>query len=338
MRTGDVAGTGTAAHAEIFESVRGRLTAAGYRILGSWAEAEDAVQDAWLRFAATDLDTINEAAAWLTTVVARICLDQLRSARRTREAYVGPWLPEPTVSALREQAGMPADPADAVARDEEISLALLVVLEELTPEQRVAFVLHDVFAVPYARIAPILSTSQDAARQLATRARRAVARRGAPRRRADLAEQRRVMSAFLAAAESGDLDGLVSLLAPDAVMIGDGGGEGPASRRPIEGAIKTARFVLALFRRAGAEMAVEVEPVLVNGDVGVLVEARGFAGRPLPVPAGAPPMDRLRLVMAFGIDGGRIGRIYSQLNPAKLTRVPSLAELRASTGGGGPLG
>jgi len=317
-------GTGTE-RATIFEADRGRVTAVAYRMLGSWAEAEDAVQEAWLRFAGADLAEIREPRAWLTTVVGRICLDVLRSARGRREAYVGPWLPEPLVARLPSDG---VDPADAAARTEEVGLALLVVLERLTPEQRVAFVLHDIFAVPFDEIATTLATTPEAARQLASRARRAVAGDGQPRRRAPLAEQREAVTAFLAAAQSGDLDGLLAVLAPDVIMIGDGGGVSPAGRRPIEGALAAARFVLGLFRRAETEMLVDVEPVLVNGDFGLLLEVRTHDGRALPSPAGADLGDTLRLVMAFAVRDGLITGIFDQLNPAKLAYVPRLDQLR----------
>jgi len=314
--------------ATIFEADRGRVTAMAYRMLGSWAEAEDAVQEAWLRFASADLAEIREPRAWLTTVVGRICLDVLRSARVRREAYVGPWLPEPLVARLPSADTDAVDPADAAARTEEVGLALLVVLERLTPEQRVAFVLHDIFAVPFDEIAATLATTPEAARQLASRARRAVAADGQPRRRAPLAQQREAVTAFLAAARSGDLDGLLAVLAPDVVMIGDGGGVGPASRRPTEGALAVARFVLGLFRRAETEMLVDVEPVLVNGDFGLLVEVRAHDGRALPSPTGADLGDTLRFVMAFAVRDGRITGIFDQLNPAKLAHVPRLDQLR----------
>jgi len=318
---------GAAGRAEMFEAERTRLTSAAYRMLGSWAEAEDAVQEAWLRFAQADLDGIREPAAWLTTVVARICLDVLRSARVRREAYVGPWLPEPLVARL---PAADVDPADAVVGTENLSVALMVVLERLTPEQRVAFVLHDVFAVGFGEIAAALGTSPGAARQLASRARRAVA--GEPsdrrRRRSDIAEQQRVVTAFLAAAQSGDLDGLLAVLAPDVVIVGDGGGIGPAGRHPIHGALPTARFVLGLFRRAQAEMDIDLESVLVNGDLGLLIEAQMRDGLPIPTPAGVEIGNTLRFVMSFEMIDGRITGIFDQLNPQKLTRVPHLADLR----------
>jgi RNA polymerase sigma-70 factor (ECF subfamily) len=156
--------------AATFEAERARLTGLAYRMLGSWAEAEDAVQNAWLKFARED--EVRDPSAFLTTVVARLCLDVLRSARVRREAYVGPWLPEPLVERLPAAA---PDPADVAAERDDLGFALLVLLERLTPEQRVAFVLHDVFAVPFDRVATALATTPEAARQLASRARRAVA-------------------------------------------------------------------------------------------------------------------------------------------------------------------
>jgi len=318
-----------------FAAERDHLMRVAYRMLGSWTDAEDAVQDAWLRCSAALGDPraraeIRDLRAWLTTAVGRICLDILRSARVRRESYVGSWLPEPVVSRLPgagalagvggraapggagTATGFAPDPADRAALRDDIGFALLVVLERLTPEQRVAFVLHDVFEVPFDEIASVLGATPAAARQLASRARRAVAD-GGPRHTADLAEQRRVLSAFLAATESGDIDGLIAVLAPDVVMIGDGGGTAPAGRRPVTGAVQVARFVLGLLRRARKETSgLAAEPVLVNGALGWLVEAD------------FPDGQRLRMVMAFAVESGRITGIFDQLNPAKLARVPAL--------------
>jgi RNA polymerase sigma-70 factor, ECF subfamily len=288
-----------------FSAHRDHLMAVAYRMLGSRAEAEDAVQEAWLRYASADAHAIVDLRGWLTTVTARICLDVLRSARVRREAYVGPWLPEPVVTRL---PGTGLDPADEVAQAEEVSYALLVVLERLSPEQRVAFVLHDVFAVPFDEIATVLGTSPAAARQLASRAREAVAD-GGVRERPARAEQRRVLEAFLAAARQGDLDGLVAVLAPDVVATGDGGGVAPAARIPIAGAVRVARFILGLFRQVG-RIEIVMEPVLVNDDLGLLVEG--------VYPDGTSQL----VVMAFAVADGRIQALYDQLNPAKLDRVP----------------
>jgi RNA polymerase sigma-70 factor (ECF subfamily) len=344
-----------------FEAHRDHLMAVAYRMLGSRADAEDAVQEAWLRWhraserssaasdaagvsasersseasdaagvsasersseasdaagVSADQAEIRELRAWLTTVTARICLDQLRSARVRREAYVGQWLPEPVVERLPSGDG---DPAEWVARADEVSYALLVVLERLSPEQRVAFVLHDVFAVPFDEIAAVLSTTSAAARQLATRARRAVHADGAPRHTADLAEQRRVVAAFLDAAESGDIDGLLAVLAPDVVTVGDGaGGAAPAARRPVVGALAVARFFAGLYRRYGKEAErIHLELVRLNGALGMLSE--------IHLPDGTV----FRGVTAFAIADGRLTGIFNQLNPAKLTRVPAPDPTRA---------
>lgn len=305
--------------------------AVAYRMLGSHADAEDAVQETWLRFdRSRGTEEIADPRAWLTTVTARICLDMLRSARVRREAYIGPWLPEPLVERLPAGSGLTtstgriapgsaeADPADRVTRLEEISFALLVVLEQLTPEQRVAFVLHDVFGTPFTEIADVLGTSEPAARQLASRARRAVAD-GTPRHRAGLDEQRRVLAAFVAAAEHGDIDGLLAVLAPDVVAIGDGGGVVPAGRAPILGAANVARLMAGLFRLASrsrpGQRPAAMEGVLVNGDLGLLVEVDY-------------QNDRVRLVIGFAIADDRITGIFDQINPAKLGRVPPVDPTR----------
>lgn len=291
-----------------FELYRDHLVGVAYRMLGSVAEAEDAVQEAWLRWQSADRDAIAEPRGWLTTVVGRICLDQLKSARVRREAYVGQWLPEPVVTRLADPTAL--DPGEQAARTDEVSVALLAVLERLTPEQRVAFVLHDVFDVPFAEIAPLLGVGVEAARQHASRARRVV-RDGAPKHSADLAEQREVLTAFLRACEQGDLSGLLAVLAPDAVIIGDGGGYGPAAKQPIVGAVQVARMLLTLARMAGERGDVIAEPVLINGDLGLLLaEPDAFNGRDVTA------------VMAFGYADGRITGVYNQMNPEKQDRVP----------------
>ncbi|WP_088960061.1 RNA polymerase sigma factor SigJ [Micromonospora purpureochromogenes] len=309
-----------------FEAERGRLMAVAYRMLGSRSEAEDAVQETWLRYAGALGDPaaraeVRHLGGWLTTTCARICLDLLRSARVRRETYPGQWLPEPLVTPLGaapEPDGFAPDPAERAVRRDQLGTALLVVLERLTPEQRVAFVLHDVFAVPFGQIAEALGTSPEAARQLASRARRAINTSDAPRHTADLAEQRRVVSAFVAATQSGDLAGLLRVLAPDVVLIGDGGGHAAAARNPIAGADKVARFTLGLFGQAARfGHRVRARPVLVDGALGLQIETTRSDGR------------MQRLVAAFAVDGGRITGIFNQLNPNKLTRV---AEIGAGDG------
>lgn len=283
-----------------FEAERPHLLAVAYRMLGSRAEAEDAVQETWLRYhRARAGGEIHDLRGWLTTVTGRICLDVLKSARVRREAYPGQWLPEPVVSFLD-------DPAERVSQRLEVSLALLVVLERLTPEQRVAVVLHDAFAVPFDEVAAVLNTSVAAARQHASRGRRAVAE-GQARHTAGPAEQREVLDAFLTAAASGDLKALAAVLAPEVVAIGDGGGVVSAGRNPIFGLDRVARFFAGILdRRAADTRDVTVEPVLVNGDAGVLVRGYYLDGR------------RLVAVLAAAVADGRITALYSQLNPVKL--------------------
>ncbi|MGN9776037.1 RNA polymerase sigma factor SigJ [Micromonospora sp. H33] len=304
-----------------FEAERGRLTAVAYRMLGSRSEAEDAVQETWLRYAAALADPaaraeIRQLGAWLTTTCARICLDVLRSARVRREAYPGQWLPEPVVTpvdAAPRSDGFAPDPAERAVRTDQVGTALLVVLERLSPEQRVAFVLHDVFALPFARVAEVLGTTDVAARQLASRARRAVSAPEAPRQTADAVEQRRVVEAFVTAAESGELDALLKVLAPDVVLIGDGGGHFPAGRNPVYGADKVGRFVLGLFSQGGRYGAtLRARPVLVDGVLGLQMETVFRDGRPL------------RLVCALAVDDGRVTGIFNQLNPDKLRDLPPL--------------
>jgi RNA polymerase sigma-70 factor (ECF subfamily) len=263
-----------AAYGNGFDAHRDHLEAVAYRLLGSRAEAEDAVQEAWLRYAAADRSDVADLRGWRT----------------------------------RLPSGWP-DPADAVARTEELSLALLTVLERLSPEQRVAFVLHDVFAVPFDEIATTLDTTVPAARQLASRARRAVTDSRVRRYSPDHDEQRRVLQAFIAAAGRGDIDGLLAVLAPEVVVTGDGGGVGSATRTPITGRLRVARFLSGLFRQAARNETV-AEVVLVNGDLGLLTETT------------YPDGQTLRLVMVFAVADGRIVAVYNQLNPAKLDRVP----------------
>ncbi|MEV4491512.1 RNA polymerase sigma factor SigJ [Micromonospora coxensis] len=303
-----------------FEAERGRLTAVAYRMLGSRSEAEDAVQETWLRYATALGDPaaraeVRHLGGWLTTTCARICLDVLRSARVRRETYPGQWLPEPLVTPLRPAAGAEGfapDPAEHAVRRDQLGTALLVVLERLTPEQRVAFVLHDVFAVPFAGIAEALGTSPEAARQLASRARRAVHAPDAPRHTADLAEQQRVVDAFVAATESGDLDALLRVLAPDVLLIGDSGGHFPSARRPVTGADNVGRFVLGLFGRAGRYgQRMQGGPVLVDGSLGLQLETVHTDGR------------LLRLVAAYAVHEGRITGVFFQLNPDKLRHLPA---------------
>ena len=259
-------------------------------MLGSVTEAEDALQESWLRLDRRPPDETSNLRPWLTTVVGRICLDVLRARRAKREDYAGSWLPEPIVA----DADTPED--EALLADA-VGMALLVVLESLTPAERLAFVLHDVFAVPFEEIAPVVDRSPTAARQLASRARRRVqAARAEPD--ADLPVQQRVVDAFLAAARAGDFDALLSLLDPDVVLRTDGGGHGPLARPPVIG---RHRVVEVLQTRAKV-FAPLGRPVVVNGGPGVIV---------------GPP-GKVLAVIGLTVAGGLIREIDIVGDPAKL--------------------
>jgi RNA polymerase sigma-70 factor (ECF subfamily) len=274
-----------------FEHHRAHLQAVAYRMLGSAAEAEDAVQEAWLRLERSDTGAVANLPGWLTMVVARVCLDMLRSRRARREEYVGTWLPEPVVS-------IETGPEEEAALADSVGLALLIVLDTLTPAERLAFVLHDMFAVPFDEIAGILGRSDAAVRQLASRARRRV--QGAtPRTDPDLRKQRRVVDAFLAASRGGDFEALLEVLDPEVVFRVDTGRRGAAS--PVVGAEAVARRVLA----RGARLAGFARPAIVNGDAGVVVAVGGHA----------------IAVVGFTVEKGRIAEIDVIANRSKLARL-----------------
>lgn len=288
--------------ADDFALHRTHLIGVAYRLTGSVADAEDAVQEAWPRFSAAE--GIRDVRGWLTTVVSRICLDRLRSAAVRRETYVGSWLPEPLLT-----TGEDDDPLASVVRADGVRMAALVVLDRLTPEQRVAFVLHDAFSLPFNEIAEVLQVSEAAARQHASRARKAVA--GAePPPRAALAEQQEVLEKFLQAMSSGDIDAVLSLLHPDAVMIGDGGGKARTAVNTVSGADKVARFFLGLLRKYGFEDDLpQMRPVLVNGDLGMAMPAQG---------------DVAARVTTFTVHDGKVLAVYDIANPDKLGHVDFL--------------
>jgi RNA polymerase sigma-70 factor (ECF subfamily) len=248
--------------AEEFERHRGHLRAVGYRMLGSVSEADDAVQEAWLRLDRSDPGGTDDMRGWLTVVVGRICLDILRRRKSRREELAGSWLPEPVVRTPDD-----TDPEYDTVMADSVGLALLVVLESLSPAERLSFVLHDVFGVPFDEIAPLVERSPAAARQLASRARRRV-RAEAPEPDADLAVQRRAVDAFLAASRDGDFEGLLRILDPDVVVRVDGGPNAPKAFRqpPVVGAENVARQAL-LFRSSAAHS----EVVMVNGAPGLIV-------------------------------------------------------------------
>lgn len=296
--TGELAGE--------FERHRRHLVRVAYATLGSLADAEDVVQESWLRLERQpDPGAIADLRAWLTTVVGRLALDLLGSARARREQYVGPWLPEPLVafgsaSRLPGGGGEP-DPAELAALDESVSWALMVVLERLSPAERTAFLLHDVFELRFEEIASVVGTTEPAARQLASRARRRVAE-GRPRLSPSREEQRRIVEAFAAACTDGDLQGLVAMLHPDAVWRTDGGGHVRAARRVHHGANKIARGMIALTRRRPQSARL----VDINGVAGIL------AGDGQGVPS----------VISLTVDGGLIVAVDIVRNPAKLSTVP----------------
>jgi len=279
--------------AERFEALRPRLLRIAYGQLGSLAEAEDVLQDAWLRLQRVEVDEIRDLEGWLITTVSRLALDTLKSARVQREAYVGPWLPEPLVT----EPG----PEEATVRADDVSLALLVVLESLSASERTAFVLHDVFGYSFDEVASALGTSSAAARQQASRARKAVEARR-PRFPATPAQQQEIIGAFTAAARDGDIDALLGVLHPDVVFTADGGGIVTASRKPLHGAERVAKTVTALARNGGAGVTFDL--VDVNGMPGLAGTGR----------------DGVASVMRFTVDDGRITAIDIQRNPEKLGR------------------
>ena len=280
--------------ADRFEAHRAHLKAVAYRMLGSLSEADDAVQEAWLRLSRTDTSAVDNLGGWLTTVVGRVCLDMLRSRTSRREDPLESHLPDPIVS---HADGI--DPEQEALVAEGVGLALLVVLESLSPAERVAFVLHDMFAVPFEEIGPIVGRSPAAARQLASRARRRV-QGAAPVPDPDLARQRQVVDAFLAAARGGDFDALVAVLDPDVVLRADRGAVPAGGLTEIHGAATVAGQALA-FRRFGYS----AQPALVNGAAGVVSTEDG---RPVSV-------------MSFTITGGKIVEIDILADPDRLRHL-----------------
>ena len=277
--------------ADRFAKARPRLLRLAYSELGDVGEAEDVVQEAWLRLERAGPGTIENLDGWLTTVVARLALDHLHSARARRETYVGPWLPEPLTSE--------DDPADRVTLDESVSYALLTVLEQLSPAERTAFVLHDVFDMPFGEIAEVVGRTPEAVRQLASRARRHV-KRESPRFTASRDEHDRAVHAFAHAVAEGSLEGLVAVLDPDVVWTSDGGGRVSAARTPFIGAARVARAWAALSKAVHEPIEIEL-----NGRLGLVF----MAG------------DGHRAALSFVVSDGRIRRIDSIRNPEKLRHL-----------------
>lgn len=287
--------------AEVFEAHRGLMFAIAYRMLGTIADAEDAVQDAWLRWSAAPRADVADPRAYLARVVTTTALNRLRSARSRREAYIGPWLPEP----LLTEAG--PDAAERAELAESVSVAMLVVLESLTPEERAVFVLREVFGFEHAEIGAALGRSVPAVRQLAHRAREHVQARR-PRFDVDWNQQREVTERFLAAAAGGDIEGLMTVLAPDVTLLTDGGGKARAALRPIVGAAKAARFLAAIAGRPymGVDFTdLTLEAAEINGSPGTLITSDG----------------RAIAALTLTVSAGRITAIQLLANPDKLAAV-----------------
>jgi RNA polymerase sigma factor (sigma-70 family) len=289
--------------AERFEQHRTHVRSVAYRMLGSVSDAEDAVQETWLRLARTDIDEVLDLRGWLTTVVARICLDMLRSRSRRREDLMDPHLPDPIVTAAES-----TEPEQQAVLADSVGLALLVVLERLSPAERLAFVLHDVFAVPFDQIATVLGRTSDAAKQLASRARRRVHGASTPAD-ANLGAQRRILDAFLAAARDGDFEGLLAVLDPSVVLRADAGDAPIGPSQTVRGARQVAAQALRF-----ATVAQFARPVLVNGAPGLLAAPNGRPvsllsatvrnGKIVELDILADP-DRLRRLDLSALDGGR---------------------------------
>jgi RNA polymerase sigma-70 factor (ECF subfamily) len=296
---------------------RDYLFGVAYRMLGSRQDAEDVLQEAFVRAQRAGGDDVIEPRAWLTRIVTRLALDELGSARAGREQYIGPWLPEPLVArrsgagagtgtgAVAGAAEPGVDPADRVTLDEQLSLAFLRVLESLSPAERAVYVLHEAFGVPLNEVAEIVGRTPAACRQLAARARRHV-REGAPRFDPDPDEQARLVAAFQQATETGDLDGLAHVLDEDVVFRADGGGVVGAARRPVVGRDRVVRTMAAALRTAPDLV---LRPVWVNGQAGLLARYGSAAA-----------------VLAFGVVDGRITEIDLVANPEKLGGIADLLD------------
>ncbi|MBI1261628.1 MAG: RNA polymerase sigma-70 factor [Rhizobiales bacterium] len=284
---------------QIFHRHRDRAQAVAYRMLGSRTDAEDIVQEVWLRWNRAPRDDIVSPEAWIVTTTARLALDQLRSAQARRETYVGPWLPEPIIS--RERDAMPT-PEDALSLADDVSMALLHMLERLAPEERVAFLMHDVFDYDHHEVSTLLGKSEPACRQIVSRARKRV-KDESIRFNAGHRAHAELAKAFRTALETADLDGLLACLAPDAVLYSDGGGKAAAALNPIYTADHIARFFLGISRKMPA--ALDIAPVLVNGQPGYVLHDD----------------KTIHSVTSFAVSEGKITTVYMIRNPDKLARV-----------------
>jgi RNA polymerase sigma factor (sigma-70 family) len=281
--------------ADGFEQNRTRLRGVAYRMLGSLAEADDAVQEAWLRVSRSDASGVDNLGAWLTTVVGRVCLNMLRSRKRRREEPMGVHVPDPVIS---RADGM--TPEDEALLADSVGLALNVVLDTMAPAERLAFVLHDIFELPFDEIAPIVGRTPTTARQLASRGRRRVQGTEVHAPERDVARQREVVDAFFAAAHRGDLDALIAVLDPDVVLRSDGGKARPDASMVIRGAAAVAGRTVLIASASAPKL-----PVLVNGTAGVVIALNGQ-----PV-----------VVMGFSVSAGKIAEIYAIADPDRLRRL-----------------
>lgn len=291
------------ARADEFEALRPHLLSVGYRLTGTYADAEDIVQEAWLRWRGSG-DEIVDLRAWLTTVVSRLGLDRLRSAARRRETYVGQWLPEPVVTGLDRD-----DPLSAVVADEDARFVVMVLLERLTPDQRVAFVLHDGFGVPFPDIADVLGVSAASARQLASRARRAVDHAPPPGEDS----HNETAGLLMAALADGDMDAVVRLLHPDVTFTGDSNRRAPTAARVIHGPDKVARFLFGLAQRYGPNWLAGSRPALINGQLGVYTPG---------APAGDGYPELMPRITAMTVRDGLVCAVWDIANPDKFSASP----------------
>src|SRR6184192_207468 len=281
----------------------GFLLDVAYRLLGSYSEAEDTVQEAFTRLLRTDLDPIEDVRAWLVVVVSRLCLDQLRSARVRRESYIGPWFPEPLI----DSADGGVDPADVVTLDDSVRIAMLIVLERMSPAERVVFVLHDIFEFPFEKVAEMVDRTPAACRQLASRARRRVKAEDANGRlKLDRVEQQRIVDAFIAATATGDVSKLLPLLDPSVIGWADVGGTLAAVRNPNVGPQKVGNGVMYFFGPASGSI---LERRNINGEPGIVVYRDG----------------EVAAVIALTLKAGAITRVYVVADARKLEHVKRAA-------------
>jgi len=282
----------------VFEQLRSRLFRLAYGMLGSRADAEDIIQEAFLKWSRVDHDQVKSDWAYLSTIVSRLCLDELRSARKSREEYVGPWLPEPFVETYDHT------PQHHAERSEDLSMALMVVMESLTPVQRAVFVLHDIFGFDFGEISELIGKNESNCRKIAQRARSYIE----SQRTGEMPNeqgQEKFLSSFIKAVEQGEVGQLKNLLAEDAILYSDGGGRVTAARKPIHGNDKISRFLVSIAQMASGRRELEIK--FINGRLGLLARLDG----------------ELNSVWSFNMDGTQIRNVYIVLNPEKLTDIPN---------------